>query len=100
TATHEALKSDRRMSGEPNFVKVGVRGRPENNGRTDVWYALVEARSRLHLEFVPVEYGHERLAREMHEERLPEEFVETIQTGWWTTCLEILPAKERRRGRW
>ena len=32
------------------------------------------------------------------EERLPEEFVETILTGWWTTCLEVLPAKERRRG--
>ena len=28
-----------------------------------------------------------------------EEFVETILTGWWTTCLEILPARERARGR-
>jgi hypothetical protein len=35
----------------------------------------------------------------MQEEGLPEEFTETIQTGWWTTCLEILPGKERRRGR-
>ena len=26
------------------------------------------------------------------------EFVETVLTGWWTTCLEVLPAKERRRG--
>jgi hypothetical protein len=25
--------------------------------------------------------------------------VETILTGWWTTCLEILPAKERSLGR-
>jgi hypothetical protein len=23
----------------------------------------------------------------------------TIPTGWWTTCLEILPEKERVRGR-
>ena len=37
--------------------------------------------------------------REMRAERLPEEFVETILTGWWTTCLEILPAKERSAGR-
>ena len=28
-----------------------------------------------------------------------EEFVETILTGWWTTCLEILPARERAASR-
>ena len=43
---------------------------------------------------------HERLAREMRDERLPDEFIETILTGWWTTCLEVLPSKERRSGRW
>jgi hypothetical protein len=77
-----------------------VLGRPENDGRTNVWYAILEARPELCVEFVPVEYDHERLAREMREEKLPEEFVETVLTGWWTTCLEVLPAKERRRGRW
>jgi hypothetical protein len=50
------------------------------------------------VEFVPVTYEHELLAREMEQERLPAEFVQTIRTGWWTTCLEILPAKERDRG--
>jgi hypothetical protein len=35
----------------------------------------------------------------MRDEKLPEEFVETVLTGWWTTCLEVLPAKERRRGK-
>ena len=30
---------------------------------------------------------------------LPPEFIETLRSGWWTTCLENLPAKERRRGR-
>ena len=39
------------------------------------------------------------LYREMLEEDLPEEFVHTVRTGWWTTCLEILPANERRRGK-
>ena len=48
---------------------------------------------------MPVAYDHERLAREMRAERLPEEFVETLLTGWWTTCLEILPARERLSGR-
>ena len=51
------------------------------------------------VEFVPVAYDHERLASEMRAERLPEEFVETVLTGWWTTCLEVLPAKERRHGK-
>ena len=40
-----------------------------------------------------------RFAREMRSEGLPSEFIETIETGWWTTCLEILPAKERARGK-
>ncbi len=56
-------------------------------------------RAALEVEFVPVSYDHESLAEEMRREELPEEFVETILTGWWTTCLEVLPAKERRRGR-
>ena len=43
--------------------------------------------------------GHVRTVP-MEEESLPREFVETIRTGWWTTCLEILPAKERARGRY
>ena len=47
----------------------------------------------------PLEYDHHALAEEMRREALPEEFVETILTGWWTTCLEILPARERARSR-
>ena len=54
----------------------------------------------LEVEFVPLAYDHEQLAREMRDERLPDEFIETILTGWWTTCLEVLPSKERRRGKW
>jgi hypothetical protein len=65
-----------------------------------VWYAILEARPEFRVEFIPVEYDERQLAAEMRAERLPEEFVETVLTGWWTTCLEILPAKERRRGKW
>lgn len=82
-----------------HFVNVGVLGRPENDGTTRVWYTILEASPDLRVAFIPVEYDYRRLAREMREEKLPEEFVETIVTGWWTTCLEILPAKERKRGR-
>jgi predicted phosphodiesterase len=82
------------------YVNVGALGRPANDGRTEVWYAVLQAKAReLSVDFVPVQYDHEQLAAEMRSERLPEEFVQTILTGWWTTCLEILPGKERARGR-
>ena len=80
---------------------LGVLGRPENDGQTNVWYTLLTSYpdKPLAIDFIPLLYDHDRLAAEMRAERLPEEFVETILTGWWTTCLEVLPSKERRRGK-
>ena len=99
-ATHTGIKWHRPLAGDRHFVNVGVLGRPENDGRTNVWYAVVEARPEFRVEFMPVAYDHLRLAREMRAEKLPEEFVATVLTGWWTTCLEVLPGKERRRGKY
>ena len=83
------------------MINVGVLGRPENDGATHVWYTLLGyGATGLEVEFVPVAYDHQALAKQMRAEDLPAEFVETILTGWWTTCLEILPSKERRRGRY
>ncbi len=99
--THTGIKWKRRLRNNRWFVNVGVVGRPENDGHTHVWYTLLEvARGTVDITFVPVEYDYRRLADEMRREKLPGEFVETILTGWWTTCLEILPQKERRRGKW
>jgi diadenosine tetraphosphatase ApaH/serine/threonine PP2A family protein phosphatase len=98
-ATHTGIKWHRPLGNDRHFVNVGVLGRPENDGRTNVWYALLEARPDFRVEFAPVLYDHHRLACEMRAEQLPEEFFETVLTGWWTTCLEILPGKERQRGR-
>jgi predicted phosphodiesterase len=95
--THTGLHWQRRLPSGRRVINVGALGRPANDGRTCVWYALVDGDD---CEFVPVEYDHQRLAREMAAEKLPDEFIETIVTGWWTTCLEILPAKERLRGRY
>ena len=108
--THTGLHWMRALPDDRWFINVGVLGRPENDGTTHVWYTFVKTgadaeqggepgNSRLSIEFVPVIYDHLRLAAEMRAEHLPEEFVQTILTGWWTTCLEVLPAKERRRGR-
>jgi hypothetical protein len=80
-------------------INAGAIGRPANDGRTAVWYARIEVDGGVRVELRAVGYEHELMAREMEEERLPAEFVETIRTGWWTTCLENLPSKERRKGR-
>ena len=100
-ATQGAPVGDPAGASPRAYVNVGALGRPANDGGTDVWYAIVGAEEReLSVDFVPVSYDHDALASEMRAEELPEEFVETILTGWWTTCLEILPGKERARGRW
>jgi hypothetical protein len=97
--THTGMKWLRRLDAARLFVNVGVLGRPENDGRQNVWYAELRITSAsCHVEFIPVQYDERRLAAQMRAEGLPEEFVATILTGWWTTCLEVLPAKERRRG--
>jgi hypothetical protein len=98
-ATHTGIHWHRELPGEKFFVNVGVIGRPENDGHTHVGYTIIEMDERPSISYIPVMYDHERLAREMREEGLPEEFIETILTGWWTTCLEVLPAKERWRGK-
>jgi predicted phosphodiesterase len=116
--THTGLHWHREVSPGKHFINCGAIGRPPNDGQTSVVYAILEAVQtpdlelgpvvssdhvvprRLKVDFVRLNYDYERLAFEMASEGLPEEFIETIRTGWWTTCNEILPAKERARGRY
>jgi diadenosine tetraphosphatase ApaH/serine/threonine PP2A family protein phosphatase len=98
--THTGLKWHRALDDGRHAVNVGVIGRPENDGTTQVWYTLLTATPDLAVEFVPVRYDHEAVARAIEREGLPVEFAETLRTGWWTTCLENLPAKERARGKY
>lgn len=97
--SHTGLHWARALGDGRWFVNVGVVGRPANDGNTCVWYTVLDSARPEPAEFIPVSYDHRRLAREMEEEQIPGEFIETILTGWWTTCLEILPGKERARGR-
>ncbi|MBA2565993.1 MAG: metallophosphoesterase family protein [Gemmatimonadetes bacterium] len=98
--THTGIPWTRALGAGVVFANVGAIGRPANDGSPRVWYAVVEASAggAPRVELVSLAYDHERLARDMERERLPAEFVETIRTGWWTTCLEILPGRERARG--
>jgi len=98
--THTGLHWHRALPSGRHFINCGAIGRPANDGQTHVWYTLLSVREDqgVQVEFVPLEYDHEQLAAEMRAEELPREFIETIETGWWTTCLEVLPMKERARG--
>lgn len=115
--THTGLHWHREPSPGKHFINCGAIGRPPNDGQTTVVYTIISLESAilankgfevcesgngdahwLRVEFVRLAYDYERLAVDMTSEGLPEEFVETIRTGWWTTCNEILPAKERARG--
>lgn len=99
--THTGIPWKRELSDGRRVVNVGAIGRPPNNGDTKVDYALVDiADNGVDVELRKVAYDHERLASEMRDEDLPEEFVETILTGWWTTCVEIMPPKERAIGKY
>ena len=98
--THSGIKWHRALAPNRHFINVGVLGRPENDGGTNVWYTLLTLDGAdVQVEFIPVEYDFEGLAADMEAEGLPIQFIETITTGWWTTCLEVLPHKERARGR-
>ena len=97
--THTGLHWHKPLDRGRHLVNAGVIGRPANDGRTNVWYTMLMIGAEVQVEFIPIEYDHAALAGEMRDEKLPEEFIETIETGWWTTCLESLPAKERASSR-
>jgi len=98
--THTGLPWQKRLDGKL-VVNVGVIGRPANDGRTDVWYAVLDlADGRADARLVPLAYDWKAQAASMRAAGLPEAFVETIETGWWTTCLEVVPPAERSRGRY
>ncbi len=97
--THTGLPWQRRVD-RTLIVNVGAVGRPANDGRSETWYAVLELEAgEARAELVPVAYDWPAQAASMRAAGLPEPFVETIETGWWTTCLEIVPPPERARGR-
>jgi len=98
--THTGIPWQRRV-GETLVVNVGTVGRPANDGQTETWYAVLEIEDgEAHAELVELSYDWRAHAGAMRAAGLPEPFVETVETGWWTTCLEIVPARERSRGRY
>jgi hypothetical protein len=93
--THSGLPWQRRF-GHSLVVNVGVLGKPANDGRREVWYAVLDlAGGSARAELVPLSYDWAAQAASMRRAGLPEAFAETIETGWWTTCVDIMPPRER-----
>ena len=97
--THSGIPWQRRVDGTL-VVNAGTVGRPANDGDPGTWYAIVDCDDGVaSAELVRVDYDHGAQAAAMRAAGLPEPFAETIETGWWTTCLEVVPTPERARGR-
>jgi hypothetical protein len=98
--THSGLPWARRF-GDTLAVNVGVLGRPPNDGSLDVRYALADfSGGGAHVDIVRLPYDWRAQANSMRAAGLPDAFTHTNETGWWATCLEVLPNQERSRGRY
>jgi predicted phosphodiesterase/uncharacterized Fe-S cluster-containing radical SAM superfamily protein len=98
--THTGIPWQREVGGRV-LVNVGTVGRPANDGRRETWYAVLDLEEgHAAAELVPLEYDWSAQAESMRAAGVPEPFAETVETGWWTTCLEIVPPLERSRGRY
>jgi len=98
--THSGLPWQRQV-GTSLVVNVGVLGKPANDGHRNVWYAVLDLDAdHTGAELVALDYDWAAQAASMRRAGLPQEFVETIETGWWSTCLEVLPPRERSTGRY
>ncbi|MEL6161434.1 MAG: metallophosphoesterase [Cyanobacteria bacterium J06623_5] len=81
------------------WFNVGVLGRPANTGNPAVTYGLLSwpdlvSAPKPHLQSMT--YDVSATVSAMRREGLPEAFIESLETGIWTTCAEILPTAERR----
>jgi hypothetical protein len=95
-ATHSGLPWIRQVGEQKGFwMNVGVLGRPAHEGLRSVYYATISLESnQLRPTLHHLDYDYNALIAEMRAENLPEEFCQALLKGVWTTCYNILPAKE------
>lgn len=96
-ATHSGIPWMRRVR-DGFWFNVGVLGRPAHDRTPHVAYGLLTFPAGAELpapELVSLAYDVAPVVETMRSEGLPEEFCESLQTGLWTTCAEILPAAEK-----
>lgn len=96
-ATHTGIPWVRQVPGG-FWCNVGVLGRPAHEGLPHVYFAELEfsATSAVPVpRIVPLVYHPEPVAAAMAEAGLPQEFQDSLLSGLWTTCAEVLPEAER-----
>lgn len=96
-ATHTGIPWVRQVSGG-FWCNVGVLGRPAHEGLPHVYFAELEfsAKSAVPVpRILPLVYNPAPVAAAMAEAGLPQEFQDSLLSGVWTTCAEVLPEAER-----
>jgi hypothetical protein len=97
-ATHTGIPWVRQVPGG-FWCNVGVLGRPAHEGRRHVYYAeltLAPGQATPTPQLVPLTYDPRPVVAAMAAAGLPQEFQDSLLTGVWTTCAEVLPEAERR----
>ncbi len=76
------------------WLNAGVIGMPANDGKTDVWYLMLnESSQNLTFQFQSFAYDCETAAQLMETHQLPLQYAHTLRTGIWDNC-DILPVEE------
>ena len=83
--THSGLPWIRRTKLGNVWLNVGVLGRPAHEGKTHVYYATIEFKAGqltpgvLEPRLIAMEYNYKEVAQVMREEKLPLEFVDSLE---------------------
>ncbi|WP_052050744.1 metallophosphoesterase family protein [Leptolyngbya sp. KIOST-1] len=96
-ATHTGIPWVRAVPGG-FWCNVGVLGRPAHEGQPHVYFAELEFPAGCAApvpRIVPLVYNPEPVVAAMAEAGLPQEFQDSLLSGVWTTCAEVLPEAER-----
>ncbi len=76
------------------WLNPGVIGMPANEGKTRVWYVIMDATDTFSYQYHTLVYDHDKANRLMLDNRLPKGYADTLLTGLWDN-MEILPAPEK-----
>ena len=97
-ATHTGLPWMRTVNHDGFWFNVGVLGRPAHEGQPHVYYGCLHFSNTDTVpipKLVPLTYDVGAVTTAMRSEGLPQEFIDSLEQGIWTTCAEILPAAEK-----
>ncbi|MEM1253297.1 MAG: metallophosphoesterase [Cyanobacteria bacterium P01_H01_bin.21] len=97
-ATHTGLPWVRTVNQDGFWFNVGVLGRPAHEGQPHVYYGCLHFAKTDTVpvpKLVPLVYDVGAVTTAMRSEGLPQEFIDSLEQGVWTTCAEILPVAEK-----